>query len=87
MMMCNLCISVCVFVVYIHTTILSTGRLSQTKTRQRRELIEGPYVFDRSNGEYDQESRRLRRVSRHRHSKGIDKNIINLCTFSRGICL
>lgn len=52
------------------SSLSPTGRLSQTTTRQRREFVEGPYVFDRSYGEHDQEPHGLRRVSRYCHSAG-----------------
>lgn len=54
----------------IHFRPFCAGRLSQTKTRQRRELVERPYVFDRSYRDHDQELGGLRRVPRHRHSEG-----------------
>jgi len=56
--------------IFTQLAFCSSGSLSQTKTRQRRKFVKGPYVFNRSYSEYDQESRGLRRVPRHRYSEG-----------------
>lgn len=51
-------------------SVMCAGRLSQTKARQRCEFVQGPYVFNRSHCEHDQESCGLRRIPRHRYFKG-----------------
>lgn len=65
-----------IWFVYSYTIIFYSGHLSQTKARQRCKLVKGPYVFNRSYGEYDQEPCGLRWISRYRYSKGMH---INYC--------